>query len=165
MPRAAVWGAGSFFPKLPLARVPPHHSCSPPNNTSQLLSPPLYSNTQLCKPRSPSNQAPALRKRNNWSIWLHSGMHSRASSPPLLHHSQPPPSLQEMKNLMLTLAVMYRKQRTSLLLATFFGGAALFVGFKFRTMMTQSEAGKKARENNGGRVNYSVAPGRSGGGI
>jgi len=52
------------------------------------------------------------------------------------------------------------RQRTPLLLATFFGGAALFVGFKFRTMMQQSEAGKEARDKEG--VNYSVAPGRSG---
>jgi len=61
---------------------------------------------------------------------------------------------------MLTFTVICRRQRTPLLLATFFGGAALFVGFKFRTMMTQSEAGKNARDKE--RVNYSVAPGRSG---
>jgi hypothetical protein len=66
----------------------------------------------------------------------------------------------EVEELMLTFAVICRRQRTPLLLATFFGGAALFVGFKFRTMMTQSEAGKKARDKEG--VNYSVAPGRSG---
>jgi hypothetical protein len=65
----------------------------------------------------------------------------------------------EVEELMLTFAVICRRQRTPLL-ATFFGGAALFVGFKFRTMMTQSEAGKKARDKE--RVNYSVAPGRSG---
>jgi hypothetical protein len=56
--------------------------------------------------------------------------------------------------------VIHRRQRTPLLIATFFGGAALFVGFKFRTMMQQSEAAKKARDKEG--VNYSVAPGRSG---
>jgi hypothetical protein len=65
-----------------------------------------------------------------------------------------------VEELMLTFTVICRRQRTPLLLATFFGGAALFVGFKFRTMMTQSEAGKKARDKE--RVNYSVAPGRSG---
>jgi hypothetical protein len=66
----------------------------------------------------------------------------------------------EVEELMLTFVVICRRQRTPLLLATFFGGAALFVGFKFRTMMTQSEAGKNARDKE--RVNYSVAPGRSG---
>jgi hypothetical protein len=66
----------------------------------------------------------------------------------------------KVEKLMLIFAVICSRQRTPLLLATFLGSAALFVGFKFRTMMTQSEAGKQAREKEG--VNYSVVPGRSG---
>lgn len=53
-----------------------------------------------------------------------------------------------------------RRQRTPLLIATFIGGAALFISFKYRTVMQQSEAAKKANSKEG--VNYSVAPGRSG---
>jgi hypothetical protein len=53
-----------------------------------------------------------------------------------------------------------RRQRTPLLIATFFSGGALFIGLKYRTIMQRSEAAKKANAKEG--VNYSVAPGRSG---
>jgi len=58
---------------------------------------------------------------------------------------------------------IFSRQRTPLLIATFFGGSALFIGFKWRSVMQRSEAAKKASTKEG--ANYSVAPGRSGGGI
>lgn len=45
------------------------------------------------------------------------------------------------------------------MVATFFGGAALFIGFKWRAVMARSEAAKRAGTK---EINYSVAPGRSG---
>ncbi|CAL3971433.1 unnamed protein product [Diplocarpon coronariae] len=58
---------------------------------------------------------------------------------------------------------LHRRQRTSLLIATFFGATAIFGGLKWKAVFSRSEAAKKAstKEN----YNYSVAPGRSGGGV
>ncbi len=53
-----------------------------------------------------------------------------------------------------------RRQRVPLLIATFLGGTAAFVSFKFRAVMTRSEEVKKA--TSGTKANYSVVPGRSG---
>ena len=58
-----------------------------------------------------------------------------------------------------------RKQRTPLLLATFVGGGALFIGLKWRAVLQKSEAAKLATTRTGSGkadVNYSVDAGRSG---
>lgn len=52
----------------------------------------------------------------------------------------------------------FSRQRTPLLLATFVGGSALFIGLKWRAVLARSEAAKDTAKG----INYSVAPGRSG---
>ncbi|KAH8593428.1 hypothetical protein B0O99DRAFT_627175 [Bisporella sp. PMI_857] len=54
------------------------------------------------------------------------------------------------------------RRRTPLLLLTFLGGSAAFIGFKWRAVMQRSEAAKRASSK---ETNYAVVPGRSGGGI
>ncbi|TVY21313.1 hypothetical protein LARI1_G000459 [Lachnellula arida] len=56
------------------------------------------------------------------------------------------------------------RQRTPILIGTFLTGSALFVGLKWRAVMARSEAAKKASSKEA-NANFSVAPGRSGGGI
>ncbi|PBP28179.1 hypothetical protein BUE80_DR000963 [Diplocarpon rosae] len=58
---------------------------------------------------------------------------------------------------------IFQRQRTPLLIGTFFGATAIFGGLKWKAVFSRSEAAKKAstKEN----CNYSVAPGRSGGGV
>jgi len=58
--------------------------------------------------------------------------------------------------------VSYSRQRTPLLFLAFFGVGGLFIGLKWRAVMQRSEAANKAGTAG---INYSVAPGRSGGGV
>ncbi|KAG4437357.1 hypothetical protein IFR05_007163 [Cadophora sp. M221] len=56
---------------------------------------------------------------------------------------------------------VFSRQRTPLLIATFFGGSAVFVALKWRAVFSRSEAAKRATTKTKD-INYSVAPGRSG---
>ncbi|PSS10887.1 hypothetical protein M430DRAFT_37048 [Amorphotheca resinae ATCC 22711] len=54
------------------------------------------------------------------------------------------------------------KQRTPLVIAACVGAGSVFIGLKWRAVMQRSEEAKRAAGKN---INYTVAPGRSGGGI
>ncbi|KAB8298215.1 hypothetical protein EYC80_001954 [Monilinia laxa] len=54
---------------------------------------------------------------------------------------------------------LFSRQR--LILGTFLGGGALFIGMKWKAVLQRSEAAKIA----GSKQNFAVAAGRSGGGI
>jgi len=56
---------------------------------------------------------------------------------------------------------VFSRQRP-LLLFTAIGAGGVFIGSKWRAVMARSEAAKNASSTDG---NYTVAPGRSGGGI
>ncbi|KAH6676601.1 hypothetical protein B0J14DRAFT_585881 [Halenospora varia] len=56
----------------------------------------------------------------------------------------------------------FSRQRGPLLIGTFLGASAFFIGLKWRAVMQRSEAAKQANS----RDNYHVQPGaRSGGGV
>ncbi|CZT45317.1 uncharacterized protein RSE6_05615 [Rhynchosporium secalis] len=56
---------------------------------------------------------------------------------------------------------VFWRQRTPLLIATFFGGIAVFGALKWRAVFSRSESAKRATTRTKD-INFSVDPGRSG---
>ncbi|TVY75779.1 hypothetical protein LSUE1_G004477 [Lachnellula suecica] len=82
-------------------------------------------------------------------------MNYRTSIPPKLS------SFSDISQIRANMSTFTSRQRTPLFIGAFLGAGALFIGLKWRAVLDRSEAAKKAST----KENFSVATGRSGGGI